>query len=169
MAYTNIIPDPSTVNDATAQFTVGGLYESQDATYGQRVVRYVQHKNAITTAVGMVALAIDAAFQTVTNDVTGGAATPIGTAADAAVPQIAVGLYMKASVTNGNYCFVLVKGRGIGYTDDGVSAGNRLIPKNVDGVLDTMTDGAEEQVVGIALADDEDVGHTVVGSWNFPL
>lgn len=164
MSLNILFESPTTANHSAPVMAPGTLVQYNHATYGTQVYRYVQHKDAVTVTAGMVAvLASATGLNKVTNDVAGGSA--IGTAGDAAVPQMVVGVYVNVPTAD-YYCYVLAKGVGSVKTDDGVSAGNRLVAHTADGTSDTMADGEEEQTFGVALADDNDTTHLVLAAIN---
>lgn len=164
MSLNIIFESPTTANHSAPVMKPGTLVQYNHPTYGTQVYRYVQHKDAVTVTAGMVALLAAATGLTaVTNDVAGGSA--IGTASDAAASQLVVGIYVNVP-TEDYYCYVLAKGVTSVKTDDGVAQCHRLVAHNADGTADTMADGEEEQVFGVALADDNDTTHLVLASVN---
>ena len=57
-------------------------------------------------------------------------------------------------MTQNQYGFIQVNGVATVQTDGSVSEGDYVVSHTVDGECSTMADGEEEQVIGIALADD---------------
>lgn len=160
------IPDPLTFHSTTIDYGLvpGDLYTYQHATHGPQVLRFVRFRDAVTYVKGnLCVLAVATGLTEVTNDVAGGSA--IGTAGDAAVSQLAVGVMQNTAGSvpaQNEYGFVVKEGQVYVKSDDGISQMHRLVADAVDGGVDTMADGEEEQVIGVALADDNDTTDLVL-------
>jgi hypothetical protein len=139
-------------------FPEGGLagnHDSAKATLGSlatdnsgNIYRYVllSATSACAATAGSVAVMSDATANSW--DVTVDVSEQIGTATGRAV-----GVFQNA-VTAGYYGWVLVSGYGTVRTDNGVAAGDFLVPHSADHEADTMADGEEEQVFAQALTAD---------------
>jgi hypothetical protein len=167
MAYGSCpVPNPLTFHSATLDYglVAGDLYSYQHPTYGPMVLRCVRLRDAVTYQNGhLVVLAVATGITEATNDVAGGSA--IGTASDAAVSQMAVGVVINSSTdvpVQNDYALVMKEGTHPVKSDDGISQMHRLVADGVDGGVDTMADGEEEQVIGVALADDNDTTDRVL-------
>ena len=130
--------DPTTVNDATPKATPGHLYEWQGGIY-----RYVQLKDSVTYVKGHTLLAAATDLTAATNDTSGGSALGLK----------CIGI-AQAVYTTDYYGYIMVSGVCDVIGDGSVAAGEFVI-QGTDGVADTMADGEEEQVFGMALEDDD--------------
>lgn len=166
MATDNLMVDPLTYNSTTNDYGIalGSTVKYNHATYGEMTLRFVKFLDAVTYQNGHVVNIADATgLWYVSNDVAGG--TTIGTAGDAAVSQIFAGIVINSASyvpTTGSYGYVMIEGIHPVKSDDGISQGHRLVSDAVDGGADTMADGEEEQVWGVALADDNDTTDRVL-------
>lgn len=138
-----VLGDPFSVNDLTPRTTPGMLFDGTDAYGFPAKFRYVQFKDAVTYIKGHVCNPESATGTTVTNDRDGGISAA----------TITWGIACRA-MTEDYYGYIQVTGKAVVQTDGGVAAGEYLVAHTVDGECDTMADGEEEQVFGIALADD---------------
>ena len=137
-----LVEDPSTIDEATQRddLTLGGVY-----FYGGDAYRYVQFKDAVTYAAGHICTWANATGTAVTNDRAGG--SDIGELKPAG---IATGVH-----TEDYYGFVQLTGVATLTGDGSVAAGESVVPHaTTDGGADTMAAGAEDHVLGVALADD---------------
>lgn len=156
-----IARDPYTVNEAVAKDTPGMIYDGLDSLGLPAKFRYVQHVNAVAVVAGhcaiLAALPSAGVFK-VTNDVAGGATTPIA-------GPIGVGVYLKA-VTENYFCYVLVQGYHATALGDGsVAAGEMVTAKAADGTFDTAA--STLRVVGVCIEDDTGSPATFKGLFNF--
>jgi len=154
--------DPYTMNDLTPRMTPGTIFDGVDSLGQPAKFRYVKHVNAVATVAGhcavLAALPAEGTY-TVTNDVAGGATTPIA-------GPIGVGVYLRA-VTENYYCAVLVQGYHATALGDGsVAAGEEVTAKATDGTFDTDA-GAALKVVGVCIEDDAGSPTTFKGIFNF--
>lgn len=166
MSYPNVIHDPLTATHVTPAVTPGSVHLYYHATYGYQLLRYIQFLDAVeyTASKGhLLVLAVATGLTKGTNDRAGGSA--IGTAGDAAVSQLALGVYQGSVIMPQNYWgYVVKEGVCLVKSDDGISQMHRLVADSVDGGVDTMADGEEEQVCGVALADDNDTTDLVLAA-----
>ena len=136
--------DPETADHSDPKAILGGLYS---ATFGgdYAVFRYVNVVD-LDTADGDVVTPASTSGWDVTQDRSGGSAI-----SNVHASGVAVGV-----ITAGNYGFILVNGIHDAVLGDGsVAAGDFVVPDSaVDGGADTMADGEEEQVFGLALEAD---------------
>jgi hypothetical protein len=147
---------PATVNHATAQATPGDLFIYKDSTYGIRILRYAQFKDAVTYADGQVLTLAAADKSAVTNDVAGGSS----------LGSLPGGVAL-AAVTQNYYGAALVWGQHPSIKDNGdddIAAGNNLIIGASDGVCDSGT--GTVGWFGQATAADNDGANTVAGFVN---
>lgn len=112
----------------------GHVYDGVDVFNQPAKFRLVSHVNAITVVSGhcavLAAVPTDGTF-IVTNDVAGGATTPLA-------GHIAVGAYVCVPAT-GEYCFILVRGWHTNLLGDGsVAVGESITAKATDGTFDTV-------------------------------
>ena len=138
MSYPICHSDPFSTNDATATHTVGGLYTNGDGN----VYRYDKFLDAVTYKRGQVVCPASATLSSQTNDRSGG--TGIGSGLEAS----GVVCY---PVTANYFGFSQVAGIALVIGDGSVAAGDFVVAHTVDGEADTMADGEEEQVFGVAL------------------
>lgn len=148
MSFPTISGTPTLVNDLLPKAKLGGLYETADG----KVWRYVK----VVGTAGSV-IAGDACVWANTADgysvtiIAASALTVVGVARCAGVAQ--------ASITTGQYGYVLVRGIGTARGDGSVAAGEFIV---VDGAtsparnFDTLAAGEEQGVCGQAL--DADTG-----------
>jgi hypothetical protein len=129
-----VCTDPYTSNHLTPRATPGTIADGIDELGFPAKFIYVQHVNAVTVVKGHCAIlaAVPAAGSfKVTNDVSGGATTPIA-------GHIAVGSYC-AVITENYYCWVLCRGWETNLLGDGsVAAGEAITAKAADGTWDTL-------------------------------
>lgn len=162
MSYPLVAYDPYTYQTSVpTDVKVGGLYRGLDTLGNDAIFRFVQHVNAVAVVAGhcaILAAAPTASVWKVTNDVSGGATTPLA-------GPIGAGVYLFA-VTENYYCFILVKGYHATALGDGsVAAGEMVTAKATDGTFDTAT--STIPVVGACLVDDTGSPTTFPGLFNF--
>ena len=131
-----------TSNSVVPLYTVGKVFETEDAAGRWAAYKYVQYLDAVTYIAGQVMCWADTAGTKVTNDRSGG--TGIGTGLEPAGIGLAV-------YTQNYYGFMQIAGNALVIGDGSVAAGDFVVSHTVDGQMDTMADGEEEQVFGIAL------------------
>lgn len=140
------------VNDENARHDLGTTARVYDSTYGWRTYAYYKVADAVNVTAGMV-VCYSTTMGNVTPDISGGTST--GGAAGVALGSVTATYHGWFVVGKGDY--VLVN------TDGGVAAaGEFLVPHSVDGEVDTMADGEEEQVFAVATAADSSPGDQVV-------
>lgn len=155
MSY-NVIPDPTTYNSATPDFTLGEEFTYRAAANQMWKLRYVQFKDAVTYAAGQVLTWANATATAVTNDRSGGSS----------VGNQCAGIALCA-VTENYYGFVLTEGyysAVVTNGDDDIAAGDALIvATGTDGACDSSA-SASNLKIGQALAADVD-GSNTVAAW----
>ncbi len=161
--------NPLTWHSATNDYQIplGSEIDYQHPTYGWMRLVFVKFLDAVPYANGHLCVLADATgLFYVTNDISGG--TAIGTAGDAAASQIAMGVCIHTTSVTANipaqndFGYIMKRGTHPVKSDDGISQCHRLVADAVDGGVDTMADGEEEQVIGVALADDNDTTDRVL-------
>lgn len=159
MSDSIIYDDPTTVNDASPRFRLGTVKDYYHSSHGWWKLKYVQFKNAVTYAAGQVTYPIANDGSTVTNDITGGAATPWAVI----FSGLALGV-----MTENYYGWVLVRGyyptiKTSGADD--IAAGESLICHgSTDGTCDGVAANAMTVAsFGVASAADVDANNTVAG------
>jgi len=157
--------DPTTVNDPSPTTKVGTEIFYRHSTYGVWKLRYVQFKNAVTYAAGQVCTPIATDMSTVTNDITGGSATPWAVV----FAGVCLGV-----MTQDYYGWVLIRGyyptlKTSGADD--IAAGESLIMHaSTDGTCDGVAANAMTVAsFGIATAADVDANNTVAGYVGAPF
>lgn len=152
--------DPTTVNDVSPTANVGDYFYYKHSTYGWWKLRYVQFLNAVTAVAGHVCCPVAKDGTTITNDITGGSATPFAV--------IFGGLLLNV-VTANYYCYALVWGRyptiATSGADD-IAAGESLIMHaSTDGTCDGVAANATTVAsFGVANTADVDAANTVDGN-----
>lgn len=136
--------DPFTANHIAPKHTPGMLFDGTDAYGFPAKFRYVQFLDAVTYAKGHIVNPANAAGTAVTNDRSGGSAVSA---------TITWGVACNV-MTQNYYGYIQVSGKAVVLTDGDVAAGDPLVSHTADGACDTMADGEEEQVFGVALAAD---------------
>ena len=134
--------DPADANHATARCKLGATYWHEGKSY-----KYVQFVDAVTYVVGHVCVWANATGTAVTNDYAGGSAVS---------DLFPAGICMDV-MTQNYYGFIQTSGDAEVVCDGSVAAGEYVVADgagNTDGTADTMADGEEEQVFGIALEAD---------------
>lgn len=153
---TPLIEDPTGVDDVSPRYEIGGLYEYQDPTYGQVLLRYYLCTSTAAAGTGDVCqyVAANATAVTPDRDETGFVALSCG--------GVAVG----SSVTTGQYGFYQVAGIGMVAlrSDGGVAAGDTCVMHSADDECDTTAAGQEHATLAVALADDG-ADSVAAGSW----
>ncbi|MAH45211.1 hypothetical protein CMI37_05245 [Candidatus Pacearchaeota archaeon] len=142
---TIILARPYTVVTSTALYDLGIVWF--DETTG-KAFRYVEGDAALIndTIAAKEALSwMDDGWE-VTNDYSNGVS-----AAGLAPAGVAI-----SAITEGAFGWIQVSGQCDVLTDGGVSAGDALVLHSVDGEVDTMGDGEEEQVFAVALETDHE-------------
>ena len=147
--------DPTSVNDLSPRYEIGGLYEYFHPDYGRVLLRYYQFLDAVTYAAGDVCEHASANCTAVSQD----------KAAGSSIGRVVAGVAL-ASMTANYFGFVQVAGVGmvILRTDGTVAKGEYVVSHTVDDEADTMADGEEEQVFGMSLADDG-ADNLLAGQW----
>jgi hypothetical protein len=146
----NITPGAYTDTHATPKYTLGTISWANDGT----AYRYVKAAD-IDLAVGYVVCyeAAQANGYVVTADKSSDESSLL--AAGVALGTV--------DISEKPYCWVQVSGYCATVLGDAsVAAGDFVVPDHtgaVDGVADTMADGEEEQVFGLALTDDDGSSH----------
>jgi len=130
----------ASVNDAAAQHDLGTLCWNYNSTFKSwQLLRYVQLQGAVAATAGAVStLSTSFGVVTVDRDSDQLSATCFG------------GAFLGA-VTADYYGWVVVGGVADCTTDNAVAAGDFVVPHTVDKQCDTMADGEEEQVFGVAV------------------
>lgn len=159
MSDSIIYDDPTTVNDASPRFRLGTVVDYFHSTNGWWKLKYVQFKNAVTYAAGQVTYPIAVDGTTVTNDITGGAATPFA---------VIFGGLALGVMTENYYGWVLVRGAYPTIKTSGaddIAAGEALIcHASTDGTCDGVAANAMTVAAfGVATAADVDANNTVAG------
>ena len=140
--------NPATINDVSARYALGMVFEGEDSSGRYAAWRYVQFLDAVTYAVGHLCEYADTLGTKVTNDRAGG--TSIGH-----VPAGVACMIM----TQNYFGFIQVAGIATVYSDGSVAAAEAVVPHaTVDGQADTAVTGAGtvtlEQSFGNALIAD---------------
>lgn len=138
--------DPFTTSHTSQKLPLGSKIRREHATTGEiATFVYVKNVDLATTEGTVLTPASGTSAYTVSGDRAGGSAV-----AATKVVGVAVG-----AIGADEFGFIMCEGTcPVVYTDGGVSAGEHLVAHTVDGEADTMADGEEEQVFGVALADD---------------
>lgn len=130
----NIIYDPATCNDASPRHTLGSLH-----SFGGKLYRYVQFKDAVAYAAGVpCGWSASDTDQAVTCDVS----EDNGVAAGIAL----------CAVTENNYGFIQVSGKAtVQFNNDDDAAAGAVCILDADGVANTGSDSGVITAFGIVL------------------
>lgn len=161
-----IYDDPTTVNDQyQTNHKIGDVRYYRHPTYGWWKLRYVQFKNSVTYAAGQVCSPIATDMSTVTNDITGGSATPWAVIFAGMALRVMTADYYGWVLIGGYYPTIKTSGA------DDIAAGESLIMHgSTDGTCDGVAAGSMTVAsFGVAVADDDNSGNTVAGYIGAPF
>lgn len=149
--------DPTTVNDLSPRFVIGGLYKYHHPSYGWGLYRYFQALDAVTYVQGHTLEHASATGLGVSND----------RASGSSIGRVPAGVAQKVFTQN-YYGFVQVSGIGATLLSSAgnIAASKYLVSDTTDGLVDDMADGEEEQVFAMSAAADGASGFAA-GAWIF--
>jgi hypothetical protein len=119
------LPTAITTNSATAVFRLGELYETWDATYGDRVWRYVQNKSGADYTAGLGVMQEN------------GTDLYESTVSGANTPNVRMFGVAQHTITNAYFGFVLASGMGV-VASNGTTSANTV---QVSAAAGVFTDG----------------------------
>lgn len=159
----NMSPDALVDTPATP----GELFETNNGMTAYRFVKFDNGSGNVAAAAGNICYWQDRSKGIVTSDES-------DTTTDSEADAGNVAGVFQATITDGHYCMILVRGQDTLNTngDDDIAKGDAIIPTTTDGVVDSIpkaatNDGGADapiyfwKVIGTALADDVDADDTV--------